>query len=314
MKKLTLLSLGILCITNCTDLPVFDQQQIRNQISLEETQSILYTLASDEMKGRDSNSGGYFKAADFVTNYFKEHGVVPFYPAYRDSLTTEGILSYNIVGRLGPYDPNQKTVLIGAHLDHVGIQKSEGDSIFNGANDNAAGSTAVMQITRFLAKYDWKQNVIVALFTDEEKGLKEAYHLAERMKKEGVRLDYMVNFEMIGTTLSTGENQVYLTGYKRSNMANEMNTIATDFVQFLPQAEELNLFKRSDNYAFHETFKIPAQTLSSFDFKNFDFYHKAGDEAEKLHLENMNLIIGTSAFTLAKLLQNEIEIVQFQEQ
>ena len=138
--------------------------------------------------------------------------------------------------------------------------------------------------------------------------------MAERMKKEGVRLDYMVNFEMIGTTLSTGENQVYLTGYKRSNMANEMNTIATDFVQFLPQAEELNLFKRSDNYAFHETFKIPAQTLSSFDFKNFGFYHKAGDEAEKLHLENMNLIIGTSAFTLAKLLQNEIEIVQFQEQ
>ena len=54
-----------------------------------------------------------------------------------------------------------------------------------------------MQIARFLAKHEWKQNIIVPLFTDEEKGLKGAYHLAERMKKEGVNLSYMVNFEMI---------------------------------------------------------------------------------------------------------------------
>jgi Zn-dependent M28 family amino/carboxypeptidase len=260
------------------------------------------------MKGRDSDSGGYFKAADFVTNYFKENGVLPFYPNYQDSLITQNVVSYNVVGQIGEYNPKRKTVLIGAHLDHVGIKEIEGDSIFNGANDNAAGSTAVMQIARFLAQHNWKQNLIIALFADEEKGLKGAYHLAERMKNEGIDLAYMINFEMIGTTLTTGENQVYLTGYKRSNMADEMNKVSPDFVQFLPQAKELNLFKRSDNYAFYQAFNVPAQTLSSFDFKNFDFYHKAGDEADELNLENMNQIIGTSAFTIANLLQKETKL------
>ena len=113
---------------------------------------------------------------------------------------------------------------------------------------------------------------------------------------------------MIGKTLTTGVNQVYITGYKRSNMADQINAFAPNFVQFLPQAKEFNLFKRSDNYSFYKEMKIPAQTLSSFDFKNYNFYHKAGDEAEKMDIENMNQIIQTAAFTLAKMLGNTIEI------
>ena len=284
MKKFLSFFVLFLVLNSCSNAIVFDQQEIRKQITLEETEFILQTLASDQMKGRDSDSGGYFKAADFVINYFKENGVLPFYPNYQDSLITQNVVSYNVVGQIGEYNPKRKTVLIGAHLDHVGIKEIEGDSIFNGANDNAAGSTAVMQIARFLAQHNWKQNLIIALFADEEKGLKGAYHLAERMKNEGIDLAYMINFEMIGTTLTTGENQVYLTGYKRSNMADEMNKVSPNFVQFLPQAKELYLFKRSDNYAFYRAFNVPAQTLSSFDFKNFDFYHKAGDEADELNL------------------------------
>lgn len=310
MKKS--LSLFLLIINSCSNTFVFDQHEIRQQITLEETQFIIETLTSDEMKGRDSNSGGYFKAADFVINYFMKNNIVPFYTNYQDSLITQKVLSYNVVGQIGDYNPKRKTVLIGAHLDHLGVKEIEGDSIFNGANDNAAGSTAVMQIASFLAQHNWKQNLIIALFADEEKGLKGAYHLAERMKKEGVDLAYMINFEMIGTTLTSGENQVYLTGYKKSNMADEMNKVSSGFVQFLPKAKELNLFKRSDNYAFYEAFNVPAHTLSSFDFKNFDFYHKAGDEADKLNLKNMNQIIGTSAFTIANLLQKEAKLISLQ--
>ena len=118
----------------------------------------------------------------------------------------------------------------------------------------------------------------------------------------------MVNFEMIGKTLTTGANQVYITGYNRSNMAEVMNTITPNFVQFLPQAKELNLFQRSDNYSFFKQLNIPAQTLSSFDFQNYDYYHKPEDEAAKMDIENMTQIIRTAAFTLAKMLGNTIEI------
>ena len=253
MKNLLFLfSCGI--VLQLTAQNNFDQEEIRQRITKEETKEILFSLASDEMKGRDTKSGGYYKAADYVSNYFERNNIQPFYPAYRDSLVSDSLVSYNIVGHIGKYIPGRKTILIGAHLDHIGIRGTEGDTLFNGANDNATGSTAVLQIATFLAQYQWKQNIIVALFAEEEKGLKGAYHLADRLKEEKVNLAYMVNFEMLGITLSTGANQVYMTGFKLSNMEKEMNQISEDFVRFLPQAKELNLFKRSDNYAFYKAF------------------------------------------------------------
>ena len=289
----------------------FDQEEIRQRITKKETKEILFSLASDEMKGRDTKSGGYYKAADYVSNYFERNNIQPFYPAYRDSLVIDSLVSYNIVGHIGKYIPGRKTILIGAHLDHIGIRGTEGDTLYNGANDNATGSTAVLQIATFLAQYQWKQNIIVALFAEEEKGLKGAYHLADRLKEEKVNLAYMVNFEMLGITLTTGANQVYMTGFKLSNMEKEMNQISEDFVRFLPQAKELNLFKRSDNYAFYKAFNVPAQTLSTYDFKNYGFYHKAEDEVEKMEVENMNQIIGTAAYTLAEMLRKDITIEMY---
>ena len=307
MKKLGVIALFAGFLMGC-ETEKLTQEEVREAIPLEETKTILFTLASDEMKGRDSKNGGYAKAAGFVEDYFQHHHIQPFYPAYRDSLMTDSLWSYNVVGSIGKYDPNKKTILIGAHLDHIGIKEREGDSIYNGANDNATGSTAVLQIARFLSQKEWKQNVVIALFADEEKGLKGAYHLAERMKEEQVDLAYMVNFEMLGITLTSGANQVYMTGYNLSDMADKMNAFSPNFVQFLPQAKEYNLFKRSDNYAFYKAFGIPAQTLSTFDFKNYDHYHKAGDEAEKMEVENMNTVIGTAAYTIAKLLDEEVII------
>ena len=312
MQKI-LISLLVLILVSCkksskNPVEILSYKTVQQQITTKETQRILFTLADDSMRGRDSKNGGYFKAAAFVTDYFKLNNIKPFYPEYRDSLVTDNLVSYNLVGQLGDYDPQRKTVLIGAHLDHIGIRGKEGDTIYNGANDNATGSTAVLQIGKFLAQYQWKQNVLLALFADEEKGLKGAQQLAKRLQDENIDLAYMVNFEMIGKTLTTGANQVYVTGYNRSNMAEVMNTIDPNFVQFLPQAKELNLFQRSDNYSFFKQLNIPAQTLSSFDFQNYDYYHKAEDEAAKMDVENMTQIIQTAAFTLAKMLGNTIEI------
>jgi Zn-dependent M28 family amino/carboxypeptidase len=219
------------------------------------------------------------------------------------------VWSYNLVGRVGSFDNEKPTILIGAHLDHIGVnEENEEDPIFNGANDNATGSTAVLQIAKFLATKEWNQNVLVSLFADEEKGLRGAAHLAEQLKQEGVNLSYMVNFEMLGATLTTGENQVYMTGYNLSDMPEKMNAYAPEFVQFLPEAKQYNLFRRSDNYSFYKIHNIPAQTLSTFDFKNYDYYHKAGDEAEKLDVSNMNQVIITSAYVLAKMFEDEVSL------
>jgi Zn-dependent M28 family amino/carboxypeptidase len=313
MKNVQILILTLF-ITSCATKPL-SLEEVQESITSTETEQILYTLASDEMKGRESASGGYQIAADFVTNFFEENGIEPFYPAYKDSLQTKEVWSYNLVGSLGKFEQNQPTILIGAHLDHIGVKnENEEDPIFNGANDNASGSTAVLQIAKFLATKEWNQNILVALFADEEKGLRGAAHLAERLKEAGVSLAYMVNFEMLGATLTTGENQVYMTGYNLSDMPEKMNTYAPEFVQFLPEAKQYNLFRRSDNYSFYQIHNIPAQTLSTFDFKNYDYYHKAGDEAEKLDVVNMNKVISTSAYVLAKMLEDEVTIKLSEEE
>lgn len=307
MKALKLFFVVILLSSCATKTTTLDE--VQKFIQLEETRDILFTLASDEMKGRETASGGYQLAASFVTNFFEENGIEPFYPAYKDSLQTKEVWSYNLVGRIGSFDNEKPTILIGAHLDHIGVnEENQEDSIFNGANDNASGSTAVLQIAEFLAAKEWNQNIIVALFADEEKGLRGAAHLAERLKEEGVSLAYMVNFEMLGATLTTGENQVYMTGYNLSDMPEKMNAYAPEFVQFLPEAKQYNLFRRSDNYSFYTIHNIPAQTVSTFDFKNYDYYHKAGDEAEKLDVANMNRVISTSAYVLARMFEEGINI------
>lgn len=320
--KLVRLLLPIIILSSCSTKTT-TLKEVQEFIKVEETRDILFTLASDEMKGRESSNGGYQIAADFVTNFFEENGIEPFYPAYKDSLQTKEVWSYNLVGRVGSFDNEKPTILIGAHLDHIGINEENlEDSIFNGANDNATGSTAVLQIAKFLATKDWNQNILVALFADEEKGLRGAAHLAERLKQEGVSVAYMVNFEMLGTTLSASENyvyessttpagqagKVYMTGYDISDMPEKMNTYAPEFVQFLPEAKQYNLFRRSDNFSFYKIHNIPAQTLSTFDFKNYDYYHKAGDEAERLNVTNMNQVIRTSTYILAKMLEDEVSI------
>jgi len=306
--KLVRLLLPIIILSSCSTKTI-TLKEVQEFIKVEETRDILFTIASDEMKGRESSNGGYQMAADFVTNFFEENGIEPFYPAYKDSLQTKEVWSYNLVGRIGSFNNEKPTILIGAHLDHIGVnEENHEDPIFNGANDNASGSTAVLQIAEFLATKEWNQNIIVALFADEEKGLRGAAHLAERLKQEGVSLAYMVNFEMLGATLTTGENQVYMTGYNLSDMPEKMNTYAPEFVQFLPEAKQYNLFRRSDNYSFYKIHNIPAQTLSTFDFKNYDYYHMAGDEAERLEVTNMNQVIRTSTYVLAKMLEDEVSI------
>ena len=306
--KLVRLLLAVVILSSCSTKTT-TLKEVQEFIKIAETKDILFTLASDDMKGRESSNGGFQMAAGFATKFLEENKIKPFYPEYRDSLQTKEVWSYNLVGQIGDFDFEKPTILIGAHLDHIGInEENQEDPIFNGANDNASGSTAVLQIAKFLATKNWNQNILVALFADEEKGLQGAAHLAERLNDDGVTLAYMVNFEMLGATLTTGENQVYMTGYNISNMPQKMNAYAPEFVQFLPEAKQYNLFKRSDNYSFYKIHNIPAQTLSTFDFKNYDYYHKAGDEAEKTDITNMNQVISTSAYILAKILEEEVSI------
>ncbi|TRO65767.1 M20/M25/M40 family metallo-hydrolase [Christiangramia sabulilitoris] len=272
-------------------------------VSEAEVTKDLFYLSSDELAGRETGSNGIEKAAVYLEKRFFEIGLKPYYKTYRDSFMVGKKHAYNIVGVLEGNDERLKKeyIIIGAHYDHIGHgKKVNGDDIANGANDNAAGTTGVVQLAKHLAESGSnKRSIIFALFSGEEKGLKGSKHMAEELKKENIDLYAMINLEMIGVPMKAKSYMAYITGFKNSNLAEKFNDYSDGqkVLGFLPQAGQMNLFKRSDNYPFYQEFGVPAQTICTFDFSNYPYYHHVDDEAEFMdvsHMANLleNLIPG----------------------
>ena len=261
-----------------------------------EVAKIMDFLSSDELQGRDTGSEGIEKAALFIEKEFKENGVKPYFISYKDTLSNYEKPAYNIVGFVEGTDPVLKNefIIIGAHYDHIGIRSPvNGDDIANGANDNAAGTTTVLELARYFGNTKMnKRSLIFILFSAEEKGLLGSKHLANKLKGQNFNLYTMLNFEMVGVPLVDKDYLVYASGYERSNLAEVCNNHAKEkLVGFLPTAKEFNLFMRSDNYPFHVEFEVPSQTFSTFDFTNFDHYHKVSDEASLMDYEHMASLV-----------------------
>lgn len=262
----------------------------------ERVKTLMNYLASDDLKGRDSGSEGIEMAAKYIENHFKSYGITPYFESYRDTLSNYKKTSYNVVGVVEGNDPTLKNeyILVGAHYDHIGIITiDKGDAIANGANDNASGTATVMELARYFGtKKTNRRSLIFALFSAEEKGLLGSAHLAKKLKAQNLNLYTMLNFEMTGVPLRGKDYLVYITGYKKSNLAEISNGYAKEnLVGFLPTAREYSLFQRSDNYPFHKEFGVPSHTYCAFDFTNFDHYHKVGDELSLIDFDHMATLV-----------------------
>ncbi|MDO6490489.1 MULTISPECIES: M28 family metallopeptidase [unclassified Cellulophaga] len=298
MKK-TFYFLGLLAIVSCSSRA--QEVTVDNKIATTaaEVEKIVAFLASDDLQGRMSGTEGIAEAASFIENNFKSNGVKPYFSSYKDTLTnfdaSKGV-AYNIVGYIEGTDPKLKNevIILGAHYDHIGSAKADGDDVIaNGANDNASGTSAVMEFARYFGKTKAnKRSIIFALFSAEEMGLLGSKHLAKKLKKENLNLYAMLNFEMIGIPMQNKDYLTYLTGFNESNLAKISNNYAGENIAgFLPKAGEFRLFMRSDNYPFHQEFNVPSQTYSTFDFTNFEHYHKVGDEPSVMDFNHMASLI-----------------------
>ena len=284
-------------------------------IEAQEVDDIVTYLASDELEGRDTGSEGIEKAATYIENYFKDLGVKPFFNTYRDNFEVKGKKAFNVIGYLEGNNTSLKNeyVILGAHYDHIGFaEEVDGDKIANGANDNAAGVGTVMAMAKYFAKTKSnKRSILFTLFSAEEKGLLGSKYLAETLKKEDLNLYLMLNFEMVGVPLINKDYVAYASGYERSNLAEKMNEYAgKKIVGFFPKAKEYQLFYRSDNYPFFKEFKVPSHTFCTFDFTNFDHYHKVGDEADIMDFEHMANFVNTFLPAVKQVINTETQEIK----
>lgn len=255
-------------------------------------------LASDELMGRDTGSEGIEMAANYLKERFERLGIKPYKEAYLHPFKSQnGISGNNVIAMIEGTDKEmmKETIVIGAHYDHIGIIKAvAGDSIANGANDNATGTASVLAVAEMFKTLDFnRRKVVFALFSAEEKGLVGSRELARQMKASGENVVAMINFEMTGTPMVGTTNLTYLTGYDTSNMGDIFNKENKELVTTakLDAAARMNLFMRSDNFPFYEEFNIPSHTICTFDFTNFDHYHQVGDEIAGVNAQHMANVV-----------------------
>jgi Zn-dependent M28 family amino/carboxypeptidase len=198
----------------------------------------------------------------------------------------------NVVGVLpGKSRPNEY-VIFSAHYDHLGIGKPQnGDSIYNGANDDAAGTTAVIVLANYFKQLAANERTIIfAAFTAEEVGGYGSQYFSKQLQPE--QIVAMFNIEMIGTESKWGKNSAFITGFEKTDMGAilQKSLQGSSFTFYADPYPEQQLFYRSDN-ATLARLGVPAHTISTAKMDKEPFYHSADDEIETLDLDNMTQII-----------------------
>lgn len=204
----------------------------------------------------------------------------------------------NVVGIIPGKSKKDEYVIFSGHYDHIGIGKPvDGDSIFNGANDDAAGTTAVIMLAKYYkALNNNERTIIFAAFTAEESGGYGAQYFSRQF--DPAKVAAMFNIEMIGTESKWGKNSAYITGYEKTDMGAIMqkNLEGTGFTFHPDPYTNQNLFYRSDN-ATLARLGVPAHTISTSKMDSEPNYHKVSDEVETLDMENMAMIIKSIALS-----------------
>ncbi len=268
-------------------------------------------LASDELQGRGSGTRDEHLAALYAASLFAGFGLEPggdrggflqkaplpstlpppiarHMAGFAQVPRTE---TWNVVGILRGSDAGKGAILLTAHLDHLGIgPEKKGDRIYNGADDDASGTTAVIELARvFAGRARPARTVLFVLFGSEEIG---GYGNRYFLDHSPVPLDQIVanlEFEMIGRRdPALPRDGLWLTGFDRTDLGPMLARHGASLVAD-PHPEQ-NFFKRSDNYSLAQR-GIIAQTVSSFGL-HAD-YHQPSDEIGRIDFAHMTRAIAS---------------------
>ncbi|HEY2581808.1 MAG TPA: M20/M25/M40 family metallo-hydrolase [Mucilaginibacter sp.] len=219
---------------------------------------------------------------------------------------SEQLPLFNVAGIIrGKTKPNEYVIFSG-HYDHLGIIKPvQGDSIANGADDDASGTTAVIELAKYFKKLNNNARTLVFVaFTAEEIGEFGSQHFATTVDPDKVVA--MFNIEMIGKPSKWGENSAFITGFERSDFGTilQKNLEGTTFKFYPDPYPEQNLFYRSDNASLAAV-GVPAHTISTDQIDIDKLYHTVKDEVSTLNISNITSTIRAIALSSRTIVSGE---------
>ena len=257
-------------------------QSIREQ----DIRAELGFLASDAMQGRGSGTVFERIAAEYIGSQFRQFGLEPGgdtdTSGNKDFVqrvpleTAPSGATWNVIGVLRGSDARE-AIMLSAHLDHLGVNEaaSGDDKIFNGADDDASGSVAVLELARALAAGKRpRRTIYFVCFGSEERGGAGSRHFIENPPVPLTQIIADLQFEMLGRPDSkVAAGKLWLTGFDRSDLGPALARNGAALVAD-PRPEQ-HFFQRSDNYPLALRGVI-AHTVSSFGLHT-DYHHPSDD-------------------------------------
>jgi hypothetical protein len=290
-------------------------------ITESEVRRVLSSLAADSMEGRAPGTRGGNRAAAFIAGEMKRAGLKPLgdsvyfqrvplaapngsssrmklldsFSALDTVAAAARRIGYNVIGLMPGSDPTQRdqVVMFAAHYDHFGIGKPvNGDSIYNGADDDASGVTAMLEIARAFARGPApKRTVLFVATTGEESGILGTKWYVNHPALPVARMVAEMEIEMIGRpdSMAGGPGKGWLTGFERSTMGEQLKAAGIPIVP--DPYPQFRFFERSDNIVFARM-GIPAHTLSSYNLH--EDYHKPSDDITRIDIPHMTKVINAA--------------------
>lgn len=293
---LGLLLVGAACHPGAAGTPSsVDSTQVRRDVEY---------LASDRLEGRGSGTAGHDSAAAYVARQFRglrldSVGLAGYRQPFEFRAPTDPadphaapdtIRTANVVALLRGSDPLRRDeyVVIGAHLDHLGrsavgaLDADAAGAIRNGADDNASGSAAVLELARRLARRPPGRSVVFALFSGEERGLIGSSRFVERPLVPLERTSAMLNFDMVGRLR---DSRLIVYGVET---ATEMRAIVDS-----ANTGGLTIRGVGDGYgpSDHSSFYGKGIPVLHFFTDLHDDYHRATDDADKVSADGIVRVV-----------------------
>jgi aminopeptidase YwaD len=272
----------------------------KDSISTGELVDMLYYLASDALEGRLTGEPGNELAAQYIADEFEEYGLEKAFPdSYLqefsgNSMYIGNYTTNNIIGVLPGNDPvlKDEVIVIGAHMDHIGYNMSptgspdNPDELCNGADDNASGTVAVLELAdafSYLRNYINRTFVFIA-FSAEEIGLFGSEHYVDNPIYPIGNHIYMLNLDMVGWVKNQTEIDAY--GGVTSNAVNGYIDALDDDYPFDFRTEKGSAWTRSDHYNFYSA----GMPTVFFHTGLGSPYHQPGDESHLIDYDGLDKV------------------------
>jgi Zn-dependent M28 family amino/carboxypeptidase len=305
LRRLHLIVLLSWNVTICTA----QSTVIDSIITPSSLKELVQVLAADSFYGRLTGSDYATQVAFFLANEFKKAGAVPVAGnnEYFNTFTTrEKAIVVNVVAAIPGKTKSGELVIFSAHYDHMGRKPSpihspergnpeEEDIIYNGANDNASGVSALIHLARYYAKQQNNERTLIFIaFSGEEEGLLGSRKMATSFDPKVVKA--VINMDMIGRPISENQKYPYLTGDEQSHLRyilnKKLHMLAPEYGNKYFKGDawpDEELYKRSDNYPFALR-GIVAHTIMTTSPTD-KYYHSLNDEWNTLDYPFMARVV-----------------------